>query len=522
MRLYATSAAFQVGLAGASLLVLGIVMRAPPAMAFGAAIITTVAFARAKSAITVTDLRGRGFEMNWALRDRVLRITVNQTVTVQADIRNRSQHVVRAVNVRAIHSSLLDVALEDQEVLLAPEAVTRVVLTVCARRIGRWGLHGLSFEVRDTFAGGDGLFEVPLLFLNPVGIEASPAPLRAMQRSANGGRARRADPSGCASRRRGESSSLHEIRDYRHGDSMRKLAWKASARRGKLLVRETEQEEVQSSFYVLDASVELWAGDPGSAPLDHTVHELAKSIRGAIARGERVGLAIVASRVLAWVELGAGPKHTEAIEQALFAASRCVDSDRCGLRTSELASLVFEHLRPLETTRQNSKANIDSIGLRAEAQLERAPFAAHEPIATTATEARLRKYIEAFGIETPPLEQGERAASEAMIASVLGTLAKERKHIGSVYVFGPFSAASAITRSAVRRVRVSGISIVWALTPFERTLRHADPSVATGARTAAEAATYAVALRVRAADRRNGAALSASGASRLRLAGPSK
>jgi uncharacterized protein (DUF58 family) len=521
MRLYATAPAFQVGLAGAALLVFGILMRAPPAMAFGAAVVTTVAFARAKSALTVAELRGSGFEMNWALRDRVLRTAVDEVVTLHADIRNRSKHVVRAVNVRAIHSSLLDVALEAPEVRLEPEGVTRVALTVCARRIGRWGLHGLSFEVRDTFAGGDGLFEVPLLFLNPVGIEASPAPLRAMQRSAIGGRARRRDPSGCTSRRKGESSSVRELREYSYGDSMRKLAWKASARRGKLLVRETEQEEVQSSFYVLDASVELWAGDPGSAPLDHTVHELAKSIRGAVARGERVGLAIVASRVLAWVELGAGPKHTEAIEQALFATSRCVDADRCGLRTSELARLVFEHLRPLEATRLNARADIESVALRAEGQLERAPFAPAEPIATTEAEARLRKYVEAFGIETPPLEQGERAISEVTIASVLDLLARKRKEIGSIYVFGPFSAGSAISRAAVGRVRRSGIAVAWALTPFERTLSLREAHATGEATTAAEAANYAVRLRVRAAERRNADALAASGATRLRLRGPS-
>ena len=518
MRLYATSPAFQVGLAGAALLIFGVVMRAPPAMAFGAAIVTTVAFARAKSALTVSELRAHGFEMNWALRLRVLRLAVNETITLHADIRNRSKHVIRAVNVRAIHSSLLDVALEKSEVLLEPEALTRVTVTLTAKRIGRWGLHGLSFEVRDTFAGGDGLFEVPLLFLNPIGIEASPAPLRALQQSAIGGRARRADPNGKPSKRKGESTSVRELRDYCFGDSMRKVAWKASARRGKLLVRETEQEEVQSSFYVLDASVELWAGDPGTSPLDHAVHELAKSIRASIARGERVGLAVVASRVLAWVEVGSGPAHTEAIEQALFASSRCVDADRCGLRQSELARLVFEHLRPLETTPQTAKADVDHVASRAEAQLTRAPFGAHEPVATTQTESRLRKYLEAFGIETPPPEQGERAQSEITLAAVLDTLAKERKHIGSIYVFGPFSATAATMRTAVRRVRKSGIAVIWALTPFERTLANSEGD----ASTVAQAANYAVRLRVRAAERRNAAALTAAGAKRLHLRGPSK
>lgn len=41
--------------------------------------------------------------------------------------------------------------------------------------------------------------------------------------------------------RRGHGEELHHLRDYRHGDAPRDVAWKASARAGQLLVREYEQ-----------------------------------------------------------------------------------------------------------------------------------------------------------------------------------------------------------------------------------------------------------------------------------------
>ena len=60
---------------------------------------------------------------------------------------------------------------------------------------------------------------------------------------------------------------LRELREHQPGDPFRRIAWKASARRGVLLVRDFEREERDVIWLVLQASVDLWSGPLGRAPL---------------------------------------------------------------------------------------------------------------------------------------------------------------------------------------------------------------------------------------------------------------
>ena len=59
-------------------------------------------------------------------------------------------------------------------------------------------------------------------------------------------------------RRPGDGVELINLRGYRSGDSMRQIHWKASARMGKLQVRETEQEHHQAFTLWVDPSPHLW------------------------------------------------------------------------------------------------------------------------------------------------------------------------------------------------------------------------------------------------------------------------
>lgn len=59
-------------------------------------------------------------------------------------------------------------------------------------------------------------------------------------------------------RRKGDGVELIHLRDYHHGDSLRKIHWKATARLGKLQVRETEQEHHQAFSLWIDPSPTLW------------------------------------------------------------------------------------------------------------------------------------------------------------------------------------------------------------------------------------------------------------------------
>jgi uncharacterized protein (DUF58 family) len=61
--------------------------------------------------------------------------------------------------------------------------------------------------------------------------------------------------------RRGEGVQLVNLRQYRSGDPLRHIHWKASARMGKLQVRETEQEHHQAFTLWIDPSPHIWIGE---------------------------------------------------------------------------------------------------------------------------------------------------------------------------------------------------------------------------------------------------------------------
>ncbi|HBR98868.1 MAG TPA: DUF58 domain-containing protein [Gammaproteobacteria bacterium] len=53
--------------------------------------------------------------------------------------------------------------------------------------------------------------------------------------------------------RRGEGMEFHQLREYRRGDSLRQIDWKATSRRQKLISREYQEERNQQIIVMLDA-----------------------------------------------------------------------------------------------------------------------------------------------------------------------------------------------------------------------------------------------------------------------------
>src|SRR5262249_41939388 len=135
-----------------------------------------------------------------------------------------------------------------------------------------------------------------------------------------GGRSHLAAAAGRPGRLRGDGTDLRELRDHQPGDPFRRIAWKASARRGQLLVREFEREERDVAWVVVDASIELWAGRPGRAPLDLAIEEASALTTRHLARGDRVGLFVVASEPRACLPPDHGPAQAQRIAHALLSA----------------------------------------------------------------------------------------------------------------------------------------------------------------------------------------------------------
>jgi uncharacterized protein (DUF58 family) len=469
MELYPTRSTFHVAVAGAGLVALGAAARLAPVAAFGGAMLLAVAMGRALALVAVTRLRAAGFEMVWLDAARVRKMASGSTIVISAELRNRADDPVRAVALRPIASRMLTVSVEPSVIDLPARSRGRIEVTVHAPRVGRWGIHGVALEVRCAALGGDGLYEVPLHFANPMGIEVVPWAMHALLTSPRGGRARRAAEAGRPANLPGAGDELRELRDHAPGDAFKRIAWKASARRGRLLVREMEREERAIVWLVMDTSVELWAGAPGAAPLDRVVEEVGAVAARHLRRGDRVGLVIFASRLRAWIAPDEGAAHANALAAALASAPGAVDADRSELDEVGVARRVLDHARPLDPKglRDLQRDDLASLARRADLLRARAPFAPRVPFATTEREASLRQYLAAFGMESPPKASGEQEKAQVMLVHCLAQIAKEKPRPTIAHVWSPPPPDGSRTQKALIALRHRRIDLRWTLPPFD-------------------------------------------------------
>jgi uncharacterized protein (DUF58 family) len=329
----------------------------------------------------------------------------------------------------------------------------------------------MALEVRGTPGGGEGLYEVPLMFANPFGVEVFPRPLKAYMDSPAGGRSRRASETGRPAAIAGEGDELRELRDHMPGDPFKRIAWRASARRGKLVVREMEKDQRDVVWIVVDASVELWAGREGQAPLDDGVDEVAALAARHLMQGDRVGLVVTASRLRTYLPPAAGPAHALKLAAALTSAASMVDADRCELDEAEVAIRVAEHARPLDPRSLSDihTGNLDQLAARAESLRARAPFAPRLPQASSARERMLRHYLASFGIEVPPRAEGEGDRTHVAMASALERIAKEKTRASVIYVWSPAPRSGSMLAGALRKLRAQRIDLRWLLPPAPKT-----------------------------------------------------
>ncbi len=488
MRLHPTRSTFHVAAAGSVMVVVGLVMAwpgftgrasAPAVVAFGGSMLLAVAVGRALALGAVTRLRAAGFEMVWNTPKRVARTVVNGTIELEAELRNRGIDDVRGVELRVLASSMVTAEVTPKLVDLPPESRAFVKVTLHAKRVGRWGVHGMALEVRGTELGGEGLYEVPLMFANPFGVEVLPVAMKMMLDSPVGGRARRGVEAGRPTNLTGEGDSLKELREHVPGDAFKRIAWKASAKRGKLVVREMERDQRDVVWLAVDASVELWAGELGHAPLDHAVEQVASLAARHLTKGDRVGLIVTASRLRSWLAPATGPSHASKIAAALASAASTIDADRSDLDEADIAARVAEHARPLDPRGlvDIPRGNLDMLAARAELLRSRAPFAPRLPFAANARERSLRHYLASFGVECAPRTEGEHDKSAIALAHAFDKVLREKLRPSVVYVWAPAPEEGTVLAVAVRKLRARHIEVRWLQPTIDLTLDDGETNV---------------------------------------------
>ncbi|WP_231120342.1 DUF58 domain-containing protein [Cognatilysobacter tabacisoli] len=91
-------------------------------------------------------------------------------------------------------------------------------------------------------------------------------------------------------RRRGEGTDFHQMREYRVGDSLRQIDWKATSRARRLISREYQDEKNQQLVLLLDTGRRLLARDGALAHFDHVLDAALVVAYLALRQGDGVGL----------------------------------------------------------------------------------------------------------------------------------------------------------------------------------------------------------------------------------------
>ena len=519
MTIYPTRTAAHVAVVGVAVLAVGIVLDQAVIAAWGGSMLVALALARMVTLVSVMRIRAAGFEMLWVGSERVVRLHCGHSFELEAEMRNRDTRAARYDRLRVIASPGIEAVAAPEAGEVPASGSVRVRVRIKGKRVGYHGIHGLALEVR----GAPGLFEVPLTFANPFGIAVQPRALARALTLPEGGRSGTLAAAGRSGRARGDGTELRELREHQPGDPFRRIAWKASARRGVLVVREFEREERDVVLLVLDASVELWSGPVGRAPLDHAIDVVATLAARHLGNGDPVGLHVVAGRDLAKLPAETGRDQASRIATALVEHTGVLDADRSGWDEADLLLQVAEHLRPLDPHASSDlrQGDIDRLVQRASAVRAHAPFQRLQPYGRSARDRRLRRYAASFGMHLPARLQPDHPRTVLALCELLSKAARATSPAPSViHVVAPAPDEThfAVLRATIRRLRAHRIAVRWT-TPSLGSV--AEEPVEPGAtrdplRPAVE---QAVMTRAHAAQRRAEAALRRLGIRLVRVGG---
>ena len=135
--------------------------------------------------------------------------------------------------------------------------------------------------------------------------------------------------------RRPAGFDFHSVREYEQGESLRRVHWPTSARRGQLMVKELEDSPRDSVVVLLDCDPAGAAGSPPDSSFDAAVRVAGSILRGYVTRGRNATLVTTGStRVVVSVRSG---------ESDLTVALGALAAAEADARYGLARSLSFDH-----------------------------------------------------------------------------------------------------------------------------------------------------------------------------------
>jgi uncharacterized protein (DUF58 family) len=116
----------------------------------------------------------------------------------------------------------------------------------------------------------------------------------------------------------GKGREFEKLREYSQGDSYDDVDWKATARRGKPVVRVFQVERTQEIYVAVDASRLSARALDGHATLEHFVNAALVMGLAAEQQGDKFGLITFSDRLHEFVRARAGKQHFTACREAIY------------------------------------------------------------------------------------------------------------------------------------------------------------------------------------------------------------
>jgi uncharacterized protein (DUF58 family) len=249
--------------------------------------------------------------------------------------------------------------------------------------------------------------------------------------------ARRREAGLRAIRRPGEGRLFEGLREWVPGDETRIIDWKATARRGKPIARQYEDERRQQVLIVIDAGRMLTAEVNGVPRLEAVVSAALQLARAAVEHDDNVGLMVFADAVQRYVAPARGRRGLRAVLEGLASAEgRLVESDY---------PTAFRYLAAHNRKRALTVLFTDVIDRTASDALVAHAASLrprHLPLAVTLRDPAL----EALAVRRPavPAAAFERAAAEELLGAREAALADMRGRGVMVLDVPPASAGEAV------------------------------------------------------------------------------
>src|SRR5689334_9648007 len=324
-------------------LIVGALHGAPPLVALAGAVLTVLLAFYLQFYPTAILLRRKKIELSWWVPPGDQpggALSAERPFQLHLAFRNHGSRKLRILSTRILSASGL--SLEDK-----PSATVKrgqqveVTTTIKPLAAGYQVLHGAAL----TFGDGLGLFDIEAFFPNPIAVKVFPRTLavRGQPVRAVGG-ALHEQVGQHHVRRRGLSGELRELREHSHGDPFKFIAWKATARRGRLMVRDLENEIVTTHIAVVDVGGGMRSGAIGRTPLDWASDSVAALARAAIGNGDRIGLVGFDTRPVVELAPDTGYHHYLQLVDKLPDARSIVDEDLTDVTAGELVALVARYL----------------------------------------------------------------------------------------------------------------------------------------------------------------------------------